>query len=85
MRILALILSLIALAAPAQACGPETRCEVEGGYYLAAPPPDWDGRSPLPLIVYFHGWNGSPRRSRPGHCATCARARSTTKGFITPR
>lgn len=46
---------------PASACGGAgSRCEVDGGYYLAAPPPDWDGASALPLIVYFHGWNSSP-------------------------
>ena len=50
----------ILFSAPASACGPDSRCEIEEGYYLAAPPPDWDGASPLPLIVYFHGWNGSP-------------------------
>ncbi|MEM7270089.1 MAG: polyhydroxybutyrate depolymerase [Pseudomonadota bacterium] len=56
-----LILMLIVLfVSPAFACGPDSRCEVEGGYYLASPPPDWDGESPLALIVYFHGWNGSP-------------------------
>ena len=44
----------------ASACGPETRCEVDNGYYLAAVPDDWDGQSPLGLVVYFHGWNGSP-------------------------
>ena len=48
------------VGAPALACGPDTRCTVEGGYYLASPPPGWDGTSPLPVIVYFHGWNGSP-------------------------
>jgi polyhydroxybutyrate depolymerase len=36
------------------------RCDVSNGYYLAKAPKDWDGVSPLPLIVYFHGWNGSP-------------------------
>lgn len=41
-------------------CGNGERCEVPNGYYLAKAPPDWDGRSPLPLIVYFHGWNASP-------------------------
>ncbi len=41
-------------------CGPGNRCEVSGGYYLASAPKDWDGVSPLPVIVYFHGWNGSP-------------------------
>lgn len=41
-------------------CGQDAQCEVEGGYYLAAPPPGWDGKSVLPLVVYFHGWNSSP-------------------------
>ena len=41
-------------------CGAGGRCTVEGGYYLASPPPDWDGVGKLPVIVYFHGWNGSP-------------------------
>src|SRR5690606_28841464 len=27
---------------------------VEGGY-LAFTPADWDGRSPLPLLIYLHG------------------------------
>ncbi len=49
------------LSGPALACGAVgDRCEVEGGYYLAAPPPGWDGAGALPVIVYFHGWNGSP-------------------------
>ena len=59
MRAIALILALFTAQA-ALACGGDSRCEVDGGYYLAATPPDWDGISPLPLIVYFHGWNGSP-------------------------
>jgi polyhydroxybutyrate depolymerase len=46
--------------ASAAACGASTPCDVEGGYYLAAVPPGWDGASPLPLVVYFHGWNSSP-------------------------
>ncbi len=54
------LLSLALFAHPALACGPDSQCEVDEGYYLAAPPPDWDGVSPLPLIVYFHGWNSSP-------------------------
>ena len=58
MRLITLLLML--LAAPALACGPETRCEVEGGYYLVAEPEGWDGTSPLPVVVFFHGWNSSP-------------------------
>lgn len=51
---------LICLAGPALACGADSRCPVPGGYYLAVEPPDWDGRAPLPVVVYFHGWNGAP-------------------------
>ena len=57
---LILILFLAALAVRAHACGAESRCEIEGGYYLASTPPEWDGQSALPVMVYFHGWNGSP-------------------------
>lgn len=41
-------------------CGQEVQYPVAGGYYLAEPPPTWDGKSALPLVVYFHGWNSSP-------------------------
>jgi len=41
-------------------CGPGAPCRVPEGYYLAKAPADWDGVSPLPMIMYFHGWNGSP-------------------------
>ncbi len=41
-------------------CGAGGQCKVDGGYYLAALPDDWDGKTPLPLVVYFHGWNGTP-------------------------
>ena len=60
MRFLIGFLSFILCATGALACGETERCPVEGGYYLAAPPPGWDGNAPLPLIVYFHGWNSSP-------------------------
>lgn len=58
-------LSLVALTgspapATAKTCGDGGRCDVEGGYYLAALPDDWDGKSKLPLVVFFHGWNASP-------------------------
>lgn len=52
---------LLSGAASAQVeCGAGGKCAVEGGYYLAAVPETWDGESALPLVVYFHGWNGSP-------------------------
>ena len=59
MRALLVIMALL-LPFPGFACGDGQRCEVEGGYYLASVPGGWDGVSPLPLVVYFHGWNSSP-------------------------
>ena len=64
---LILILMLLALAPLARADavrsgdGPCARCEVEEGYYLAAAPPDWDGKSALPVVVYFHAWGKGPQ------------------------
>ena len=55
-----LLLALAASPALAGDCVAPQKCEIEGGYYLAAPPPEWDGESPLGLIVYYHGWNASP-------------------------
>ncbi len=49
-----------ATTAIADDCGSGGRCEVDGGYYLAQLPDGWDGSSPLPLVVFFHGWNSSP-------------------------
>ncbi len=76
MRRLALLLAIALMGAPAAAapCGGTVPCEVEGGYYLAAPPPDWDGSSPLPLVVYFHGWNASPEGTFRRRSRTCGRA-----------
>lgn len=51
-----------ALAAPPSAatnCGDTAFCTVEGGRYLALPPPNWDGRAPLPATIFFHGWRSS--------------------------
>lgn len=66
MRFILLILATLAAMASGAAaqergaCGAGGRCAVAEGYYLAAPPPDWDGRTALPLVVYFHSWGHSP-------------------------
>ena len=59
---LALLIVLALTGSPvfAEVCGGTVRCEVDGGYYLVAPPLGWDGFSPVPVVVYFHGWNSSP-------------------------
>ncbi|WP_342361457.1 alpha/beta hydrolase family esterase [Terrarubrum flagellatum] len=43
----------------ASACGPNDACAVEGGFYLVKPPSGWDGKSPLPAVMYFHGYRES--------------------------
>ncbi|MEM7668089.1 MAG: hypothetical protein AAF317_02930 [Pseudomonadota bacterium] len=57
---LLVILFLFGLSSPVLACGGSERCDVAEGYYLASPPPEWDGQSPLPVVVFYHGWNSSP-------------------------
>ena len=47
------------LASAALACGPDTDCPVEGGTYRVRAPAAWDGYTPLPTAVYFHGWQDS--------------------------
>lgn len=52
---------LLAALAPAaaNACGFESPCEVDAGFYLRRLPAGWDGRSPLPVVVFYHGYGAS--------------------------
>lgn len=40
----------------ALACGPDTDCVVKEGIYRVRPPAHWDGKSPLPVLVHFPGY-----------------------------
>ena len=63
-HLITFVLLLFPMAASANnECGKDGQCVVDGGYYLAALPDTWDGKSALPLVVYFHGWNSSPEGS----------------------
>lgn len=55
MRLLCLLALLMAplTALAAEPCEP---CTLPGGVYHAAAPPDWDGLSPLRLLLFLHGW-----------------------------
>ena len=44
---------------PAAACDLQTPCAVEAGEYFVSLPQGWNGRAPLPVVVFFHGYNGS--------------------------
>ncbi len=56
--VIALLLVFVwpALAAP---CGTEGPCHLIAGSYRAAAPAGWDGRTPLPTAVFYHGARGS--------------------------
>lgn len=59
--VLLCLLALLALPPGAGlACGgPGGACAVPLGSYQAAAPADWDGESPLGLLLYFHGYASS--------------------------
>jgi polyhydroxybutyrate depolymerase len=54
-----LVAMLLLTGGRVHACGPDTDCAVADGVYRVRPPSGWDGRSPLPAAVFFHGWQGS--------------------------
>ncbi|MEM1045382.1 MAG: polyhydroxybutyrate depolymerase [Pseudomonadota bacterium] len=37
-------------------CGLEKACAIGKRIYRAKPPENWDGVSPLPVLIHFHGW-----------------------------
>ena len=53
-RLLGSVLAL-ALITTARACDATTPCEVSNGSYLVRTPPGWNGKSSLPMIIFFHG------------------------------
>lgn len=51
-----LLLALLLAAAGARAEGRCDPCTVAGGTYRALAPAGWDGKRPLGLLVFLHGW-----------------------------
>ncbi|MFO6463413.1 alpha/beta hydrolase family esterase [Jannaschia sp. KMU-145] len=47
----------LALPAAAQACGPDSPCDIEDGVYRIALPDAPDG--PVPAVIFLHGFGGS--------------------------
>lgn len=60
-RLIVLLLLLCAAPATAQQapCGPDAPCEIDAGSYHLVTPDDWDGASPLPALIFYHGHRGS--------------------------
>jgi len=57
MACLAAILPACVSAAASPACLSDAPCRVDARFYVAQPPPGWDGASALPTLV-FHGFRG---------------------------
>jgi polyhydroxybutyrate depolymerase len=43
----------------AEICGLVAPCLVSNGYYRVSPPIEWDGKKPLPVAFFYHGYLGS--------------------------
>lgn len=54
MPFLSLLLALV--APPALACELATPCPIADRSYHLREPDGWDGQSPLPVLLHFHGW-----------------------------
>ena len=50
------LIPLVAAADDATTCIEQTPCFVDGRSYHVKPPDDWDGVTPLPVMLHFHGW-----------------------------
>ena len=63
-----IVLSAVASisAAQGQPCGGDQLCEIDGGSYHLSVPDGWDGTSPLPAIVFFHGHRSSGKSALRG-------------------
>lgn len=62
MRVLGLIMGLcLLISTAAQACGPDTDCVLGDRHYRIAMPEGHDGVSPVPALVFAHGYRGSAR------------------------
>lgn len=60
MRPMFLLASALLLAGgPALACGPDTNCPLGDRHYRIAMPEGHDGTTPVPAIVFSHGYRGS--------------------------
>jgi len=64
LRIFLALLALVwATATPASEptgrCHEETPCQLDNRSYHVKEPDNWDGVTPLPVLLYFHGWQRS--------------------------
>lgn len=56
MTLIRLLCALLALSTQAAACTGQTPCPLGERAYHVREPDTWDGTSPLPVLLHFHGW-----------------------------
>ncbi len=56
LSLLTLSLLIQRAAHAASPCRENGRCELDGRTYQVKAPENWDGVSPLPVLIHFHGW-----------------------------
>lgn len=56
-----LLFLLLLLAPPAFACGPDTPCPIGERHYRISMPPDHDGTTKIPALIWSHGYGGSAK------------------------
>ncbi|WP_375229845.1 alpha/beta hydrolase family esterase [Roseobacter sp. S98] len=85
--------ALILAAGTAHACGPDTDCMIGDRHYRIAMPEGHDGTSPVPAIVFSHGYrgsaagvmrNGSLRRMVSGLGAALIAVKSGDQDWVIP-
>ncbi len=54
--LLTTLLTLFSHAAFAETCTGQIPCQLGDRSYHVREPADWDGTSPLPVMLHFHGW-----------------------------
>ena len=54
--ILCSCLAVAAMGSWKESCGVDVPCEVGERSYFILPPDGWDGETPLPVLLHFHGW-----------------------------
>lgn len=55
-RLLCLLLLTAAQASAMETCHRDTACQVGNRSYHVLEPDGWDGQTPLPVLLHFHGW-----------------------------
>lgn len=56
LRAFSLTLLLLSLPATVSACAGQAPCTLGDRSYHLRVPDTWDGQSPLPVLLHFHGW-----------------------------